>query len=459
MSNLNFKSNLKIESIERIRETLFSYAIKYGLTVWLCFILADYLYSAEHWITWMVLRVIAATFFVISYYIIKNEKIKNQTNNIIILNIWMTTSVINFMVFQTGGAKSLYLPGIMLCTVFMTSIFRLNRTNSFISGLGSFGVTLVIILLASDSSEWVPIVIQSAYQIGMWVLLTVLGDSENSQLTKSIAKIIKKEETISKFENTKFLTNYVPPSLRSQLETKGSQVDKRIILTSGVVGFLDISNSTTMTSKINTKLDAHIKEQFIDICCKNGHAVNFGILNFVGDGFPFIANFENDQSWRPNLITFFNQVRSDFKELTKKYHHQIGDVETDLTCGIAMGEVALGLYGNIQPYYSTTGLSVNLAARLGSKAKAGEMVVSSRLWEYLSPVVTDVNFSKMTYSDLKGFGNRPISAFHLNLDQVGSLDTSCNHCGGGLAYTENKFYQVELKCTNYECSGEVAKVA
>jgi class 3 adenylate cyclase len=72
---------------------------------------------------------------------------------------------------------------------------------------------------------------------------------------------------------------------------------------------------------------------------------------------------------------------------------------------------------------TAVGPTVNLAARLSSRAGVDEIVFSAKVWDRVASVMGNWNFESHVHADLKGF-NENVSAIHTGIfskrDKAGS---------------------------------------
>jgi adenylate cyclase len=100
-------------------------------------------------------------------------------------------------------------------------------------------------------------------------------------------------------------------------------------------------------------------------------------------------------------------------ELTAKWRKR--GHELDFGVGIALGYATLGRIGFDGRYdYGAVGSVMNLAARLCSEAKGGQIVISERVYSEIEELLTAESVGELT---LKGF-MKPVAAYNV-LDVAG----------------------------------------
>ena len=153
------------------------------------------------------------------------------------------------------------------------------------------------------------------------------------------------------------------------------------------VVFTDIRGFSTITDSLEPEEISHLLDSYLSEMIKIVHhydgtlnkIIGDGLLIFFGDPFPM-----EDHPGRAVCMAIDMQKK--VRELGPEWHkygHELG-----LGIGINTGFMTVGNIGSdIHRDYTVIGNQVNVAARLESVAKAGQILISQRTYSQLNGVV------------------------------------------------------------------------
>lgn len=205
---------------------------------------------------------------------------------------------------------------------------------------------------------------------------------ENSALTERVAR---EAVVLSNFQR------FFAPDLAAQIVSQGSQVQLGGTKRPVVVFFSDIRGFTPMSEGLSPDQIASLLTEYftemVDVLFENGGTLD----KFMGDaimalwGAPIQTEDDADRAVR----TAVGQMKA-LAALNRKWAQE-GRPTLDIGIGINYGEVFAGNIGSERRMeYTVLGDAVNVASRLCSKARGGEILISDALYRALrEPPVTE----------------------------------------------------------------------
>jgi class 3 adenylate cyclase len=445
MKDRSIRNLLEIRRRRQIMQVFRQHAKRYALPVWLSFSGLDYLYSPEHWLSWLGLRVIFAVLILISPTLIARKIVPRKFLGLyaVVLAV-VVGNLINIMVAMSGGATSAYIPGVILTTVTGISLFKLNGKMAIATSLLTYGPCIGIIALSGDAS-WQIRLVEAALLIAMSTLSAIFRETD--QISDSIwaTTRVDMDKELRMMRRTEFLKRHFPAQIRKRIESGNLDMRQKRVVTSAVVGFADISSSTAIANQIDLQTDWYIKEAFLNMATSRATECGLVVLTHTGDGFLFLANYFGDEEWPYNLISFYEGLQLDFDSLKQSLKARIGDIETGIKCAVAMGPALVGFIGDDQAYFTVMGPSVNLAARLCSKAAPNEIVMGYRVWDVLKNVMLGWATREVLYEDLKGF-DHSVRAVHILPRTMNNNKNLCPTCAAPLTVVRTPEGFIDVMC-------------
>lgn len=389
--------------------------IRFGASaVYLLFGIFDYLYAPQYFLEWMALRTVwVGLVFLIYFGLCRSRKLRSHmlffSCAVLVLACWP----IVWMIYRTGGHASLYTTGLILCGVTGLQVFRMRRVPALATLAASFLPAVAVIFATAKSDDLPVAIIQSGFLMGMIALSYVYGASEE-QVDMSWHRFKRvTQDAIEKMQKTEILKSHFPKVIRDTFERDPSFIMQKRIHPNAVVGFADIVASSRIANEVPLNIDWALKERFLEAATKRAIASEMVVLTHLGDGFLFLANYNEGSQWYYNLITFYEGIISDFRQISMDLFHNVDDFKTGVKFGVSSGPVMVGFLGVNQAYFTAIGPDVNLAARLCSVAEPNQIVVSSRVWHSVQPLLIGWNYTQKMYEGMKGFDYK-ISATHIS---------------------------------------------
>ena len=199
--------------------------------------------------------------------------------------------------------------------------------------------------------------------------------------------------------------NVVDDILDSNEEIKVGGVKKDVTLM-----FIDIRGFTTLSEKMNPEKVIDILNDYLDLCAQSIFKFEGTIDKFMGDGVMAIygAPIEQDDHALRSVKTAID-IQEQSEALTTRIKEQY-DYEIGFGIGINSGECIVGNVGSKDRLdYTAIGDDVNLAARLESKAKAMQILISDKTYEKIKD---DVDVTKLEPVMVKG-KEKPIQVYQI----------------------------------------------
>jgi len=331
--------------------------------------------------------------------------------------------------------------GIQLC--------RLDGSWALKSNLVCYLPAAIIVLLTALPSNLGLGIVQAFFFLGITFLTHIFRTSEDVLTKRWTLNKLESDKQLETYRRTEFMKSHFPRKLRKMVEQNEIKIEKRRVYAGAVVGFVDIVGSTTIANTLTLLADWQLKEAFIDIAGKRAVASNLIVLSHLGDGFMFLANFNETGDWPLNVLAFYEGLIKDFETLNYSMGLLQGGLNTGLKFGISLGPSVVGFLGADQSYFTAMGPDVNLAARLCAKANTNELVVSSRVWHVLKHVAIGWNTHNETFDDLKGF-HEPVPAMRIEARAIGETGLKCPACGQTMSITRNSDGFIDATCPNQD---------
>lgn len=222
-------------------------------------------------------------------------------------------------------------------------------------------------------------------------------------------------------KRSEVLKNHFPPLLRKEIEEGHLTIERPQCVQNCVVGFADLIGSTHMGNSLSLESDWKVKEKFLSAAATRAIENQILVLNQMGDGFFYAMNaFGTTEGWERKLLQFIDQVTTDVQMILEDHRGEIGDINSGVRFGVAIGEVMVGWIGTgTQKHFTGMGPNVNLAARLCAQAESNGLVTSSLVFYALRDYLGSRDFEKKTLT-LKGFKNE-VPAYSLKPNVIALL--------------------------------------
>jgi len=212
-----------------------------------------------------------------------------------------------------------------------------------------------------------------------------------------------------------FLARYVPPQLAKKILAGDVAPVRDHHRRKLVMFFSDIKDFTRTTDALEPEDMGELLNEYFS--CMNDIIQKYEgtLANITGDAlFVFFGapDRTDDRDHALRCVRMAMEMQQKMQELQKKWFSEGIEYPLQIRCGISTGMATVGSFGSGQrSEYSAMGMQVNLASRLESACKAGEILISHSTWALIKDKV-DCR-SKETI-EAKGF-SRPVRAYEINL--------------------------------------------
>ncbi len=415
------------------------------------FVLLDYWYMPENALRWGIYRAIYLVIILVGFIpIVKYRKVRLQLEKISCLVTVLACNVVNLMIYESGGYSSKYFIGVILCAVAGTQLFKQNRFYGFVTQAFSF-IPLIFITLSSVDVgvDLKNAIIQSLFLIGMAVLTYIFGSSEDSNTAVLLKIKDKMRRELEKMQKTENLKRFFPIVIRNEIENNPSVIGKKKKMKNIIIGFADIVNSTQIANKIDIELDWELKENFLEAATALALKNDLVVLTHLGDGFLFVVNYMESESWQDNLFSFYSGLTREYERIYSNIVGISGSVKSGVKFGLARGDVIIGFLGKDQAYFTAVGPTVNLASRVCSKATGDELIVTEDLWVDLAAFAGGLTSTRIDNSELKGFSSTwtLVRISKLKSGDAAAIASLCEDCGAEMKLEEGRDGILDYVCS------------
>lgn len=235
-----------------------------------------------------------------------------------------------------------------------------------------------------------------------------------SSLNANLEKTI--EDQLGQLRRTERLRRYVSPQVADAILTGEAPVAFASVRRKLSILYCDIRGFTQMAERMEPEelVDA-LNEYFsamTELVFSNGGTLDKylgdGILAFFGDPIPFDDHAERAVATAFEMLDEVNELADTWIRVEE---------ELSIGIGVSTGYVTVGNMGSAtRTDYTVVGNHVNVAARLATSARPGQVLVSERT---LAPVRDSVDFEPVEDLLMKGV-NRPVQVYSVKAKQRSS---------------------------------------
>lgn len=221
----------------------------------------------------------------------------------------------------------------------------------------------------------------------------------------------KVNEHLDKIERYNYLRRYLSPKLTDKILSGADVISNEPQRKMMTVLFSDIRGFSTLTDILEPEELFHLLDNYLSEMTKLVHnydgtlnkIIGDGMLVFFGDPIPI-----KDHAQRSVMMAIDMQKRvSELKHEWLQYGYELG-----VGIGINTGYMTVGNIGSdMHMDYTVIGNQVNVAARLESLAKPGQILISQRTY---SRVRDMVDAEKMGEVRVKGIHN-PVLTYNIKV--------------------------------------------
>ena len=221
---------------------------------------------------------------------------------------------------------------------------------------------------------------------------------------RALQKVNEELKEAKKYDE---LRRYLSPKLTEKILSSGdilaSQPQRKMM----TVVFSDIRSFSTLTDNLEPEEIFHLLNRYLDEMTKIIHQYDGTLNKIVGDGLVIFFGDPismEDHAKRAVLMAVDMQKKvAELRDEWLQYGYELG-----IGIGINTGYMTVGNIGSdIHRDYTVIGNQVNVAARLESQAKAGQILISQRTY---SRVKDEVQVEKIGEIQVKGI-NTPVMTY------------------------------------------------
>jgi adenylate cyclase len=208
---------------------------------------------------------------------------------------------------------------------------------------------------------------------------------------------------------------YISPNLADRIlenpELRGSVFTGSNIRANAAVMFADMRGFTSISERLEPTQVVELLNEFFACLTAITFEYDGTVFNMAGDSLLVGFGVPVEQSDGPQrAVLAARQMIRQFQVLAGQWKVRYG-IETGLGIGINVGEVIAGNIGSpAYMNYTIIGDTVNVASRLGQRARAGEMLFSDAVKKALDESGFDVEALALPPLVLRGRSN-PIDIF------------------------------------------------
>jgi class 3 adenylate cyclase len=187
----------------------------------------------------------------------------------------------------------------------------------------------------------------------------------------------------------------------------GTHVEEGRVVEMTVV-FVDLSSSTELTQELGAEKTHEVVDAFLrtvtDVLVRHGAFID----KYIGDAVMALFNVPIRHADHPRrAVAAASELDAELESLRRRF-----ELRLEASVGIATGWARVGRLGSEDSKdYTAIGDVVNLAARLQSKASAGEILISRETFTNQSlPELSEAKAERLV---LKGF-REPVNAYRLH---------------------------------------------
>jgi adenylate cyclase len=162
------------------------------------------------------------------------------------------------------------------------------------------------------------------------------------------------------------------------------EVRRDIESTTGTVLFADLRGYTSLAERLSPIRVVGLLEEFFALLCEAVQSQAGQIYHMAGDGMMAGFGFHQaSQNGTREALTASQMMLHRFPAIAERWQQELS-IGTGLGVGLHFGEVALGFLGPPgRQAITLVGDTVNVAARLCSRARTGEVLFSDTVAEKL----------------------------------------------------------------------------
>jgi adenylate cyclase len=400
----------------------------YVLPLFLTFSLADHFFYSSHFFEFLAYRVSTVVIIVVLNALIQRQTTLLRVQVLCTLFILDCAAPLHLMLYRIGDSSSPYYAGLTLVAIGMAMGFRFTR-GFYVLNL-SLVITPFMGLILYFGDSLLPSGLSLLFLASVGLIGTVSRvfqddlhrrefESRQALEGELVARnrIIKEktEEAVAMTHMAKQFSPQVVNAVKNGTLNLGRPVHRAEIC----VIFIDIVGSTDRFIRLDREDLHRVLTMYMEDTMDSLLKFDITIDKFLGDG---VIGFSNDPIAHPEFIERVIEAAVLINtRITnrKRQYEELWLAPFEIGIGISTGYASVGFYGSDKHLksYTAIGRVVNLAARLGSAAAGGQILLSNesvaRLEKQASPLLEKVGFREIGSSKLKGFENDVIRIYEV----------------------------------------------
>jgi len=221
----------------------------------------------------------------------------------------------------------------------------------------------------------------------------------------------KANEELKEAKKYDELRRYLSPKLTEKILSSGDTLGVQPLRKMMTVVFSDIRGFSTLTDNLEPEELFHLLDRYLDEMIKLIHKYDGTLNKIIGDGLLIFFGDPIPMEDHPNravLMAIDMQKKViELRDEWLQYGYELG-----IGIGINTGYMTVGNIGSdTHRDYTVIGNQVNVAARLESQAKAGQILISQRTY---SRVKDEVQVEKIGEIQVKGI-NSPVMTYNVKV--------------------------------------------
>jgi adenylate cyclase len=196
-----------------------------------------------------------------------------------------------------------------------------------------------------------------------------------------------------------YITKLVSPDVFAILDSDPTKLSPT--LRSITVGFVDIRHFVQLMNRSEMGLIDETLKIFFDFACECILEGNGSVDKFIGDAVMWFHQSSDPNQAAQDCLKVAIKIIQGIPTLRGQIKSQLHfSLPLEVGIGAASGTCAVGIFGSPQYriQYSVIGPAVNLASRLCSEAKAGQILIGGGIIEHC-----DWSTRKVGFKQIKGF--------------------------------------------------------
>lgn len=214
-----------------------------------------------------------------------------------------------------------------------------------------------------------------------------------------VAAELSKMRIKSAVLENKYIKKMISPDVFEKLQNNPKDLKPNYTSTS--VGFVDIRGFTELSNRISIDEIDEILKLFFTLTSNSVIDEGGFIDKYIGDAMMWFFHGHDEKNNSDKCIKTSISIVNGIKELNDRIKEKLHKkILIQVGIGLASGTCAVGIFGapNIRFQYSTIGPPVNLASRLCSEARPGEILIGGSIIEHCC-----FKTKKIGFRSIKGF--------------------------------------------------------